>query len=247
MHVRSHETMDNTSCARTYHVCARAIWAFTTLGLIWEPWRPGQLATRHVGRPRTLQQMPGEVHHHMQEGDKLDRQPPQPRICITSWPFGEDQVSWYQSPEELPFASSLQSYTSTGKTRQFPSILSFRAGMTAQWSIFAPRRTLQIEPCKEDDLDALSISNAFGDKRHNIAGLQALISGKVYDITLHHEETAKSFAAIGLDIDSSHYELRLMSATTTHVSVLHQLNSPPKLCSPGFRNMGTLISPKPHI
>ena len=41
-----------------------------------------------------------------------------------------------------------------------------------------------------------------------------------------HEETAKRFAAIGLDIGSNHYELRLMSVTTTHVSVFALVEFP---------------------
>ena len=92
--------------------------------------------------------------------------------------------------------------------------------MTAQRSIFAPWRTLRIKPREEDDFDALSIINAFGDRHHNIAGVKA------YDITLLHEETAKRFAAIGLDIGSNHYELRLMSATTTHMSVFAPVEFP---------------------
>ena len=98
--------------------------------------------------------------------------------------------------------------------------------MTAQRSIFAPRRTLRIEPREEDDFDALSIINAFGDRHHDIAGVKARFGGKAYDITLLHEETAKHFAAIGLDIGSNHYELRLMSATTTHVSVFAPVEFP---------------------
>ena len=50
-------------------------------------WRPGHLVTRHACKPRAMRQRPGEAHHHMQEGNKLDGQPPQPRIGIASRPF----------------------------------------------------------------------------------------------------------------------------------------------------------------
>ena len=57
----------------------------------------------------------------------------------------------------------------------------------------------------------------FGGKNQDVIGLQLRFGGKAYDITWISEPQATEAAASGVDIDSRHYDLRLLGRRSIDV------------------------------
>ena len=81
-----------------------------------------------------------------------------------------------------------------------------------------PRRMTRLFPGADaHDIDVIAIACALGGKIKMLLDFNPRFGGKAYDITWISEPQATEAAASGVDIDSRHYDLRLLGRRSIDV------------------------------
>ena len=104
--------------------------------------------------------------------------------------------------------------------------------------VFIPRRTTRLLPGGFENIDVIRIAKSLEHEKKNITGIQPRFGGKAFDITWKDEGSAVKAISSGIDIDGSHFDLRLLGFKSLDVSIFVACEFPDEALKELLRNYG---------